>query len=68
MKLTFNYDEINRIIQLFVCKELKLTPVTDIDIVCPSEEYGQEVEVNIGVYHETPEPEDCDDHGHRGRN
>lgn len=66
MKITLDYEELNRIIQLYVCKELGLTPVTDIDVAVPSEEYGQDVRVTIGVYHEDPEVDDCEDlHRHR---
>lgn len=59
MQLVLNYEDINRIVQLYVCKELGMSPVTDIEITMPSEEYNQTLKVELSVSHEDEWPEQC---------
>lgn len=60
MQLTFDYEELNRIVQLHACKQLGLTPVSDIEVTVVDEPYGQNVLVTLGVYHSTDDIEDCE--------
>ena len=59
MKLTLDYQDLNRIVQLYVCKDLGLSPLTDIEISVPSEEYDQNLEVSLSVYHKDDAIDEC---------
>ena len=67
MKLTLDYEELNRIIQLYVCKELGLTPISDIEVEIPEEEYGQNVRITVSIHHADDEPSDCEELHHHHR-
>lgn len=50
MKITIDYEELNRIIKSYSCNVLGLSPTDDIEVTLPSEEYGTDLQVSFNVY------------------